>query len=408
MSEIVPGDVTIQKINLISSDGSKNITIKPQVKYISVYESVLSPVLYAEMILADAIDLLRGFPIIGEEKIELEFETPTLKPISLKMNVFQITDVNVGPDQKMKTYKLHLVSQEAFDNEGLFVNRKFTEENENNISNVMITDLKTTKPVTLAKTKGIDVQLITNQSPLQAIDKFRLRAVSLKYLSSSFVFYEDRNGFHFITLEEMIDNNKGKTSNKHFVYDASNIITDITKLQPRHIIGWKVLHDTNTISKIQSGTLRTDVISWDIISSDIVNYLTGNDPFASTGENSADGSSGFNREYGQTTARQFLVPYDSAGEETFIAEKIGPLHGFVDKITQNLVHCHIYGDSDIELGDLLGATISTGTGLTSDSGSASAGAETNYLVTKIRHILVNGNRPMYTQSLELVNNSYDY
>jgi hypothetical protein len=407
MNDIIPGDVLLEKVNLIGSDGKRIVSIKPQVKFIDLYESVMSPVLYGEMLVADSIDLLRGFPIIGEEKVELEFHTPTLDPISVTLNVFAIENIHVTSDKKLKTYKLRLVSEEAMTNAKLLINRKFTKENQNNITDILKSDLKTSKDIKTSPTKGVDTQLITNITPFQAIDKFRLRSVSLKYSSSSFVFYEDRKGFKFITLEEMIDKNKGQSSKKHFVYDSSNIVTDIRRLNARHMIGWRDIKHTNTIDKIQSGSLNTVVTRLDMVTGDVVNFETGNESFATTGSAAAAGTSKFNRQYGQSTSRSFLVPYNSAGDELFIAEKIGPLHSFVDKITQNIANAQIYGDSDITVGDLISCAIATGSGLT-EGGSFSQTTETNYLISKVRHMIVCGNRPYYTQSLELINNSYDY
>jgi hypothetical protein len=407
MKDIIPGDVIIEKINLISSDGSRTVTIKPQAKFISVYESVMSPTLYGEILMADSIDLHRGFPIIGEEKVEIEFYTPTLKPINIKMNVFAVENLNVTADGKKKTYTLRLCSEEVLTNAKMLINRKLVKENYNNIQDILKSDLQTKKDIRLSVSKGVDEQLITNITPFEAIDKLRLRSVSMKYLSSSYCFFEDRWGYRFVSLEEMIDNNRTRTTQKHFVYDSSNIVTDVRKCTARHIIGWLPLKQNNTVDKIQSGSLNVKVQRIDLVTGDVKEFISGNEDFATTGKSASAGTSAFNQQYGQTTSRTFLVPYNSAGNELFIAEKIGPLHSFVDKVTQNLVHAHIYGDSDIYLGDLVGATVVTGSALT-EGGSFNKAAETNYLVTKIRHMIINGDRPQYTQSLELVNNSYDY
>lgn len=406
MKDIIPGDVLVEKIDLISSDGSKTITIKPQVKFISLYESIMSPVLYGELLVVDAIDLLRGFPIIGEETLELEFNTPTLKPISLKMRVYHISNVTVDKDQKMKSYTLHITSEEAFKNASLLINRKFTKENHINIEEILSTDLETEKQAVYSESKGIDTQLITNITPFQAIDRMRLRSVCKRFKSSSFCFFEDRTGFNFITLEEMIAKGKSMTADKHFVYDASNLVTDIRKVSARHMIGWRALKHTNTIDKIQSGSLNTKVQQIDMVTGDVVQYETGNESFETTGKDPAAGTTKFNQMFGQTTSRTFMVPFNSADEKVFIAEKMGPLQSFVDKVSQNISHAHIYGDSDISLGNVISASISTGSGLT--AGGMSKGTEANYLVTKVRHMIVNGDRPLYTQALELVNNSYDY
>lgn len=407
MKDIIPGDIIIEKINLISSDGARVVTIAPQAKFISLYESVMSPTLYGEILMVDSVDLHRGFPIIGEEKVELEFYTPTLKPITVKMNVFAVENLNVSSDGKKKTYTLRLCSEEVLTNAKLLINRRLVKENYNNIQDILKSDLQTKKDIRLSVSKGVDEQLITNLTPFEAIDKLRLRSVSMKYLSSSYVFFEDRWGYRFVTLEEMIDNNRTRTTQKHFVYDASNIVTDVRKCTARHIIGWKPLKQNNTVDKIQSGSLNTKVQGVCMTTGDIIENISGNEDFVTTGKNPSAGSSAFNQQYGQTTSRTFLVPYGTTDTDKFIAEKIGPLHSFVDKVTQNLVHTHIYGDSDIYIGDLVGATVVTGSGLT-EGGSFEKASETNYLVTKIRHMIINGDRPQYTQSLELLNNSYDY
>jgi hypothetical protein len=322
------------------------------------------------------------------------------------MNVFAVENIVVSEDQKMKTYRLRLCSEEVLTNAQMLINRKLTKENYNNVKDILTSDLQTKKDIRLSVTKGVDEQLITNITPFEAIDKLRLRSVSMTYPSSSYVFFEDRWGYRFCTLEEMIANNKGRTTQKQFVYDASNIITDVRKCTARHIISWKKLKSQNAVDKIQSGSLNTKVQRIDFITGDVKEFITGNEQFASTGSPSA-GTSLFNKQYGQSTSRTFLVPYNSAGNELFIAEKIGPLHSFVDKVTQNIVHAQIYGDSEIYIGDLLGTTVLTGSGLT-EGGSFEQYAEANYLVAKIRHMIINGDRPQYTQSFELINNSYDY
>ena len=71
---VVDNSVIIKSLKLSKLDGSKSpIDITPQVVEFSVYEDIKFPVIRAEFIVADANDIASTFPIICEEKIEVEF-----------------------------------------------------------------------------------------------------------------------------------------------------------------------------------------------------------------------------------------------------------------------------------------------------------------------------------------------
>ena len=399
-----PGDVIMNKIELSSLDGKRTFDMSKQATKIDLYESVIQPLIHGEVIVVDSIGLLNGFPIIGEESLQLSFTTPGRRKIEHKFNVYAVDQVSIEGGNKTISYRLKLVSQEAYKNSAKLVNKRTKGNISDLISEIISSDLESEKRVQSEGTRGIDDHVLSNLTPLQAVDKLRHRAVSATNASSSYVFYESFNdGFSFVTLESMLA--KAAKSPIGFFYDDA-LDTDILQSTFRDCIAYERLQTQNALEKIQAGALSNSVAKFDLITGAVTNIKYDSeqyeDIFASTGKTPRGSSPGFVKDYGKSTSRTFLVPYDSSGAENFIAEKVGVLHSFVDKISQNIVHILVHGDTDLKLGDGASVTVTAATGMTDKK------TVTNrYAISKIRHMILNSNHPVYTQSMELLNNSFE-
>jgi len=72
--QFTPGNVKIYKAEL-SNDSGAALDITPQIKNLSIFESVYDPTVFCEVLMEDSIDLWRTFPINGEETLEVLFKT---------------------------------------------------------------------------------------------------------------------------------------------------------------------------------------------------------------------------------------------------------------------------------------------------------------------------------------------
>lgn len=403
-----PGDVQLEDIVLISEDQQRTYSLMSQCVGFDIYESILSPIMFAELVVADSIGLLQNFPINGTEYIKITFKTPKNKgsPAQFLMRVNGIENKQVNESNKRLTYTIKCVSSELIENSRTQQSLVGTDNISTLVKNVMEDQLETSKPLFIDDTSGIEKVLLTRMTPFQIIDYLRQRAVSSTYLSSSFCFFENRKGFHFTTIEKLFEQAfKEDDTDKLFFFDTSRKDAG-ENVTMRNIIAYNQIQFGDTVSQIKSGGLNNQVQQFDLITGDVrkVTYTDniGADEFKST---SPTGTSSkpttFTKNHGRTTTVTKIIPVRSdklAGE---IAEKISRTQAYAQKISQNIVQIHIYGDSDISVGDVIRCRFPSGAD-DKDGQGTSRFTSGYYLVSKLRHIVLNTDRPQYTQALELI------
>lgn len=419
--QVQNGNVDIGKIDLTkrSSSGSviKQISLAAIATRINIYEDITCPLLYAEIDVVDGNDIQTTFPIIGEESIEVQFKTTgNANFVTYNFSVYQVVNTVTNEAGKLKHYTIKCCSQEYLPNDHIQVNRKFTDETFNIIEKLITDDHKngglgSKKKYNIEPTKGTQDVLVSKQSPLQTIDLFRHRAVSKKYISNSFCFFENRRGFNFCTVEFLFDEGKKHIQDKVFWYDPKPQ-TDNKAVNFRNIIAMKNISDFNTSQKSAGGALRNNIRKFDLHTGEVTDIEFKlsekldqfNFPSAkSVGTNTSE----FAQQFEKLSEFNMLVPHRGDLPDTFIADSLGAKQSFIHAIVQNLYQIHTYGDSELTAGDVITVNIPESTGLTKAEKKANRLKSGNYLISKIRHIIVNDKQRMYTNSMELIKGSYE-
>jgi len=412
--DILPGDIDIQRIILANEAGTKTYDLMHQVKGIEIYESILSPVVFCELVIADSVGLHQNFPIIGEEYVSITFRSPKFpKTVTYLFRVNMKSNLKFTENNKMATYTLQLMSPEVVKNSTRYVTKNYENTVDHLVEQILATELQTIKPVRVDKTAGIEKGRITRMQPFKAIDYLRRRAISNEYQSSSFCFFENRNGYHFTTIEKMIEDgnkalDKTKTSNKTFFFDTNRkgSVRDVTQ---RNILAYNQLAFTDTVTKLQQGGLNNKVNAFDLLTGGVeqrtYDNTAGEGIFAKPDENSAPmNTQAFTNNHKRTTAKTKFIVTTSDKPQLKLPEKLSILQAYAQKVSQNIVLIHIYGDSDITVGDMIKCSFPSATTANNDKGISRLDSG-NYLVAKVRHMITNGDRPQHTMALELIKGS---
>lgn len=408
----IAGDIQLKKLLLKSSDGCSEYNIKDQAKVLDIYESIMSPTVYAEIQILDGIGLINKFPIIGEEIIEVEFSTPgTSCTSSYKLWVNQITDKTFNETNQSETYTLQCISKEVIDNSTNLYSRKFKKEASEIVKEIFEDSFKDGKKIEyIEPTRGIEEVLISQMQPFKAIDMVRRRATSKTYISSSFVFYETAKGYYFSTIEGLFARNRKSIGDKVFFFDKSPNI-DAAAVNIRNILAYQQVTQGSTVSKLQRGAITNVVNRLDLFTGQYtsVPYTinAGNDKFETADGKGEAGlnTSGFISKRNKKPAKRFMVPFSSEKNDTQIAEKIAVQTSFVELITSNMVRIHIYGDSAITAGDVIECNLPEVQGLTKDP-KLDRLQSGKYLISALRHMIDVGDRPKHTMSAELIKGNY--
>lgn len=409
--DIIPGDIEIIGITLLSEDQQRQYDLMGQCKSIDIFESLTSPAIFAELSIADSIGLQQNFPIIGEEYVSISFRTPKTEgePAQYLFRVNQIKDKEIKENNKMVTYSLQLVSAEIMRNASREITKTYEKNIDAIVRDIITEDLSTEKPITIDKTSGIEKGNITNMTPLKAIDFLRRRAVSTEFESSSFVFYESRSGYFFTTIEKLMTDGQKQfaagATDKEFFFDTSRK-DNVSNVTMRNILAYNQMKFADTVSKVQHGGLTNEVQAFDIITGGLkkVTYTNnvGQDKFKFADENSASmNSTGFNRRHGKTTSSSKFIAVRSDKPSNSLPERLSTSQAYAQHISQNIVQIHIYGDSEIQIGDTIRCNFPSAVSADNDTGIARLDSG-NYLVVKVRHMIINSDRPQHTISLELI------
>ena len=406
-SYVASDAVDIKTIKISSFNGKKNYDLKQQVVSFNIYEDIMFPVVRAEFILLDAIELLTSFPIIGEETIEVEFANPGFdRTCHYTFHVKSVENQVNTPQGKSKTYLIRAYSEEYMQNLHKVVSEKKQGSPESIITNILKTMLKTKKQIYVGdKTKGILDVTFTNNRPFQVIDYVRKSSVSAKYKSSSYVLYETSKGFTFCTIEYLMDKQQGVIKDKQFFFDTAGNI-DPKNMNTRTIMSMVNTSQFDNTKKLAQGSLNNDVRRFDLLTGKVAltNYKNSDKEkefkYGSKKPLPLNTSS-YENKYGSESATKMLIPHSSDLPENYIDLAMGYKHSYVTKLGQNTFQAYIYGDVALSAGDLITINIPAVSGATDNQGDNRL-ISGNYLISKLRHIVLNGVKSSYTMSVELI------
>ena len=412
---IKSGAVDVRTLRIISAVGGKQpFDLMNQVVEFSIYEDITFPVMRAEFTFIDGVDLLNAFPIIGEEIIEVEFSNPGIDIVnSYRFFVKSVENQNPTQHAKVKSYVVRCVSEEMMTNMSSYVTKRYDMNTDDIIFDILDKQIKTKKKILFGdNTKGIQDILISRQRPFQAIDLIRKRAVSEDYFSSSFVFFENKQGFNFCSIEFLMDNLDKSINDKIFYYDTSANI-DATNMNTRGMLSVRNVSQLDNSKKLTQGGLNNIVKRFDILTGKVDTYTyidsQQESKFAYASNNPKPlNTAPFLNAYGSVAAVSMFVPHNSALPETYIAESLGPKHAYVTKLAQNIYQAFVYGDVALSAGDVIEIRIPSFHGGTQDISDNRLLAG-NYLISKIRHMIMNftSSQKSYHCSMELIRGSYE-
>jgi hypothetical protein len=263
------GDVSIDKVKIITAKGFYQ-DVGAQVINVQFYEDLFAPFITGSLILKDSLDLVNLFPFIGEEYLELEISTPTLDKNNIKGKyyIYKMTNREMSGDKSV-VYQLHFISVEAV----VDLNKKTSRVFGDKISKLVepfIKDktfgLESNKKVVIEDTLNNTKYISNYWTPIENIMYLADTAINTNR-SPSYVFFENRDGFYFISLERLYTN----AVFQDFVYDkytrddrpGGGSIRNPEKDYKR-ILEISIPTAFDYMDRIRSGMLSSRQVSYDV------------------------------------------------------------------------------------------------------------------------------------------------
>ena len=227
-----PGDVRVNKLLLFRTVDGTLLDLMPFMVEINIYEDIFTPALYGNIVIRDTRNIVGQFPIVGDEVVFLDIETPGLSSTSTKHDpinkiekafaVYAVKNRMVFED-KEQHYILHFCSLEAVYDNTTKISKKYSgttddiiyqiwEENlrlpryftENLAENNTDQDHKNTLVIGDTPHQSKISFVSPMWSPIECINWLTKRSIGNKRKSPSFLFYETTKGYYCASLEDLI------------------------------------------------------------------------------------------------------------------------------------------------------------------------------------------------------------
>jgi len=203
------GDVIVDEIKLVSYTGFE-LDLRKIVGDFTIYEDIYSNCLSGSLVFPDSMNMVKNFPIIGQEDLYITFYTPGLdsKPRRVRFKVYKVSSYIRGEGSITVAIRLEFISHIAELSSQLKFNRVMRNMKFSEMVNTLHSDLikvdPLLPPITINDTYGKTTVLLTNWSPLYAINWFANRSVSPNNRQiCDYLFYETLDGFNFTPMSAL-------------------------------------------------------------------------------------------------------------------------------------------------------------------------------------------------------------
>lgn len=442
--------------------GSVYYDITNMIIDIAIYEDIFAPTLYGHVLIQDAVNMMNGltsdnssggaagFPIVGEEFLEITYKVTGFDEVFRRFAVYAIKNIDINKSLTMRKYVIEFCSEENLIDSITLVQKSYRDFIHVMAKDIMKEYLRLEDRTPGGKqpknyvsnvqpTKGQQNIVIPNISPIESLKMLADRAVSNSFTSSTYLFFENRNGFNFCDIEYMI--NRGKEQLQadrptyQYYYRNPNTPTPISDSPTQTIqddsTGYKTIISMeqkskfDTIEKIRRGYFESEALVYDFINNSFTSnnfkfvnkyrdYNTlGSATERSYPENSLDfirnvtanEFEGASASAGRTSGilgffgvmqnipapgkhtKLFMVPKDSQLPDTFIDDVLVNKASYMTRFAQNMFTVQVYGDPRITAGDVILIDLPEVIGTTRSNIENDVFLSGYFMVTTIQHVL---------------------
>lgn len=401
------GDVEVNQIMVRSLNGQV-ADITNQVEIVHVYEDLFSSYICVSITLIESVDYINLFPFCGEEFVEINIDTPTLNiPIKGKFYITKI-DGYVRTKEKEAGYVLRCVSEEWFTDANKKINRSF-EGNIGEIASLLLTKegLPTTKKVNIEKTINSTKFISNYWAPSKCINYTTTTAVNLNN-SPSFVFFENRNGFNFVSIDTLIKSKEKFSFIKDNYSRSLTVNSSVADYNEdfKRILSFNVPIISDYIDNIDNAQLKSRMITHDITTKrySAVDYSVKTDKNSPSLLNKYPIYS--KRALVSAASNIFHMPkytsnFTNFGDVTN-SKSIQRRMSTLQLLKKYTMVIEVLGRTDYTVGMVVDVTIPKATQVIKGDDDKDMILSGKYLVSAINHTI---NRSRHTCTMELVKNS---
>lgn len=214
--------VAIESLTL-SNFGGKTIDLKPYFLAIDIQEDLFMPVCSGNITILDVDNIYETFPIIGEETIKITYRDFYSSSTTRTFNIFGIEN-RERTTEKGSVYILNFCSEELLSNRNTIYSKSYKDKLVHEIFSDAFGRCSPSKGVNIQATMELQDYVVPNLYPFDVCAQMANRAISTENQTGSYLFYEDKNQFNFVSIEKLI---QGGTT--QYLIGNANIAASVGK-----------------------------------------------------------------------------------------------------------------------------------------------------------------------------------
>ena len=262
------GDIEIKQIDLIGKYSTTSLV--GLYTEIQIFEDIFSPFITGTITITESFDLMNKLPLIGEEFLILDLTTPGFeKRIKGRFYVFKCSE-KVAIRDKLSAYTLSFISIDAVNDLNIRLNNAWSGFCSDIAFRLIAKDkfgVQTEKPINIEDTINGIKFVCNNWSPVKAINYVAEKSVNKDGISS-YLFFENRDGFNFVSLHTLYQGN----TIQDFIFDnyertetnVGDTIRDIEQDYKR-IISMSMPDGFDFIDRLSKGMFTSNLTSYDMV-----------------------------------------------------------------------------------------------------------------------------------------------
>lgn len=403
-----PGEVNVVRFELRSTNG-KMFDLSAVGVDLTLYEDVFSNTMSGYLVIMDSLDLINTLPIMGEEILYIDLQTPSLKK-SIKKEFYVYKLSALKQQKRASSYILHFCSLELISS----LNQKISKSFKGNITDTVksiFTDKRfigSNRSIVSDKTSNEYSFIAPYWSPLQTINWLTTKSLNNRGVSN-FLFFENNKEFEYVSIDSLIST---KPVREYVLADVNSTTVVGDDMDKRYsfveLVEMPVTFDymRNSSAGMYGGILYTYDLTTKKIKKTEYDYLTDFNKSNHTNKVPLKSKNLFNNNRSNI---------DFAEQNDYLTGKFKSqkLHdtmlqrsSLLEQIRAFKFNIRVFGRTDIKVGQTIMYTAPKQREIAQDEIQANANSEYftgKYLITAIRHQIIHGQHHM---EMEIVSDSF--
>ena len=421
--DIATADLTT--VELINNSGAESLQLQDAFTELSYYEDITIPAVSATIAMSDAMGYLNRFPINGNETLNLNFKTRGFDYLE-GIDIRDLKSYNIGArtntSDRTVAYPLQFTTKVALDDSKVLVEGSY----EGRISDIVRRLGQAAGfelPFAVEETEGLYHYVGTGDTIFETIRKLAKEAKSLVYPSSAFVFFQDRFGYKFVTLNSLFAQSVREENEFYYSYQnrpnntipPNQLIEDLSFLKNSDVIdGMRSgLYggETLSIDPLRKSTYKSEFDYFGKGFKETGPHLSNSrvqNPLYSFAKNSKKAHSNCIISDLKDFNPRPYIQQNNVREDIYVKTR----HQYIDRQTSLFAQSNNYGleitipgTSSIRVGDVVNINIPEPSAAVEDAQKLDKYLKGKYLVSSARHIV--GVQGQYTTILTLIKDSFE-